>query len=116
MADNIDLTNFSEEELIQLNRRIVERLRSSTKAAATRIWPSSSWAMPSASRRNMATWSSGRSCGSIKDSDGRGKRWASMACEPKLLSRITEQVQDNKRELAEVVSLHSGGNAGKLPR
>jgi hypothetical protein len=28
MADNIDLTNFSEEELIQLNRRIVERLRS----------------------------------------------------------------------------------------
>jgi hypothetical protein len=28
MADNIDLTNFSEEELIRLNRRIVERLRS----------------------------------------------------------------------------------------
>ena len=28
MAENIDLTKFSEEELIQLNRRIVERLRS----------------------------------------------------------------------------------------
>jgi hypothetical protein len=34
---------------------------------------------------------------------------------PSFLSRVTDQVQNDKQDLAEVVSLHSGGNARKLP-
>jgi len=117
MAENIDLTKFSEEELVQLNRRIVERLRSLHQGRcykdlaqfklgdAVCFTPEHGHVVVgTVVRLNQKT-------ATVAARDGRQWRVS-----PSFLSRITEQVQDNKRELAEVVSLHSGGNAGKLPR
>jgi hypothetical protein len=116
MADNIDLTNFSEEELIQLNRRIVERLRSLHQGRcykdlaqfklgdAVCFTPEHGHVVVgTVVRLNQKT-------ATVAARDGRQWRVS-----PSFLSRITEQVQDDKRELAEIVALRSVGNAEKLP-
>jgi hypothetical protein len=116
MADNIDLTNLSEGELIQLNRRIVERLRSLHQGRcyqdlaqfklgdAVCFTPEHGHVVVgTVVRLNQKT-------ATVAARDGHQWRVS-----PSFLSRITDQVQDDRQDLAEVVSLHSGGSARKLP-
>jgi len=116
MADNIDLTNFSEEQLIRLNRRIVERLRSLHQGRcykdlaqfklgdAVCFTPERGHVVVgTVVRLNQKT-------ATVAARDGHQWRVS-----PSFLSRITDQMQDDKQEIAEVVSLHSGGSARKLP-
>ncbi|HJX53160.1 MAG TPA: hypothetical protein VJ801_10380 [Polyangia bacterium] len=117
MADNIDLTNFSEDELIRLNRRIVERLRSLHQGRcykdlaqfklgdAVCFTPEHGHVVVgTVVRLNQKT-------ATVAARDGRQWRVS-----PSFLSRITDQVQDDRQDLAEVLSLHSGGETRKLPR
>lgn len=117
MAENIDLTKFSEEELVQLNRRIVERLRSFHQGRcykdlaqfklgdAVCFTPEHGHlVVGTVVRLNQKT-------ATVAARDGHQWRVS-----PSFLSRITDQVQDDKQEFAEVLSLHSGGETRKLPR
>ncbi|MGO9664323.1 MAG: hypothetical protein ACLP66_13560 [Polyangia bacterium] len=115
MAQNIDLTRLSEEELIQLNHQIVERIRSLQQGRCYQNLSRFKLGdvvcfTPEHGRVVVGTIVRlNQKTATVVARDGH--RWR---VSPSYLSRITDQTQEDKDGLAEVVALHSGGNAGKL--
>jgi hypothetical protein len=116
MAENIDLTKLNEEELLHLNHRIVERLRSIRQGRcyqdmaqfnlgdAVCFTPEYGHVVVgTVVRLNQKTVT-------VAAKDGHQWRVG-----PSLLSRITDQMQDDRHEVAAVIALHPGGSAGKMP-